>query len=716
VSEFLPPPGEGPIDEDSRATPGIDIVSPVSLLPSASKSSPESLTLVDLTKITISEAQESYMDDIGHIRLPTEEDASYVTLDADDLVVISGIDDDVPIQDEDHPVNLSDLVDDDVLDSQHLLRRISASPGLAPWGFPFPTSSRRHTRGPAKPRRSRGSKKNHKGKRKSSTRTRRRVRFQLPSDSPSIDHDLHNTASIEKLGVQSNDVNDDACSDVHEDACSADADDPFGNPDGSDPSSLQLRLHELHALDPLLRETKQSRSAFYQDLSRRDSEDSCTKGRAHVDGGAQTSTTDQLHLLWHYTEFSSDRKVPTLRVADETPHYPTGYGYLKTPSLTGNGYHMVACFYTPTLPATLISPDRIGKAFKCEGYSTLSLFKQKQQCELRLHHCQRDSQDLLFPLTSIRGLLFTDLLVTPTDAEHVSARPRAALHVCALEVKSVPLSEVQSVPVSSDTEKVADSPPADLDTNGDATVAPTSAPADDATTDDDLSDSGIDFSAASCSCQHDSSVSTSGIGEGTFCMPVSSPSSAPLIAHSVQLSSCECSEFPDADANPTLADAIPDDRVIHALTREQHWVLWHHRLGHLHSRRMNTLQKHVIGLPELPIADAELCPCPICAQEKLTKHARGKADSRRATICNQGISIDVGFIVQKSNDSERMQRLLGLNGESCYVLLTDHKSGTLYGQTLCNKSPPLDFINRWLAKHGCGKDVADKYVRMESWW
>ena len=108
---------------------------------------------------------------------------------------------------------------------------------------------------------------------------------------------------------------------------------------------------------------------------------------------------------------------------------------------------------------------------------------------------------------------------------------------------------------------------------------------------------------------------------------------------------------------------------------------------------LNELPANVLGLPQLPIADAELCPCPICAQEKLTKHARGKADSRHASVCNQGISIDVGFIVQTSKDSERMKRLLGLKGESCYVLFTDHKSGTLYGQTLCNKAPPIDFIN-----------------------
>jgi hypothetical protein len=192
------------------------------------------------------------------------------------------------------------------------------------------------------------------------------------------------------------------------------------------------RLYQLHALDVLLRETKQSRSKFYQDFNKQNTKDVTTVGRAHMDGGAQTTTTSDLSLLWHMQYFAKDAKVATLRVADETAHYPTGYGYLKVPSLTGEGHEMVACFYTPTLPATLLSPDRVGHANGCEGYSTLSLFKEsaRDACELRLHHCKRSAQDILFPLTSIRGLLFTQPLVKPTKAEQESLLPKTTVYVC----------------------------------------------------------------------------------------------------------------------------------------------------------------------------------------------------------------------------------------------------------------------------------------------
>jgi hypothetical protein len=94
------------------------------------------------------------------------------------------------------------------------------------------------------------------------------------------------------------------------------------------------------------------------------------------------------------------------------------------------------------------------------------------------------------------------------------------------------------------------------------------------------------------------------------------------------------------------------------------------------------------------------------------KSARLKDDSRRATVCSQGISVDFAFKVQHSKDSPRYQRLKGLNGETCYCLNTDHLSGHVYGRCFRSKSPPVDFL-RWLATHGLGKDIPDKYIRLD---
>jgi hypothetical protein len=105
--------------------------------------------------------------------------------------------------------------------------------------------------------------------------------------------------------------------------------------------------------------------------------------------------------------------------------------------------------------------------------------------------------------------------------------------------------------------------------------------------------------------------------------------------------------------------------------------------------------------------------CPICSAAKLRKANKGTEDSRRATVCNQGISIDAGFIVQSSKDSKRVAKYTGLNGDSFYFLIVDHKSETVYGETFASKAPPIEFINRWLAQNALGQDVPDKYVCMD---
>ncbi|KAI2499317.1 hypothetical protein MHU86_15161 [Fragilaria crotonensis] len=48
---------------------------------------------------------------------------------------------------------------------------------------------------------------------------------------------------------------------------------------------------------------------------------------------------------------------------------------------------------------------------------------------------------------------------------------------------------------------------------------------------------------------------------------------------------------------------------------------------------------------------------------------------------------------------ERHNNLVGLNGETCYVLLTDHYSGRLFGRAFATKAPPIEWINSWLASN-----------------
>jgi hypothetical protein len=47
--------------------------------------------------------------------------------------------------------------------------------------------------------------------------------------------------------------------------------------------------------------------------------------------------------------------------------------------------------------------------------------------------------------------------------------------------------------------------------------------------------------------------------------------------------------------------------------------------------------------------------------------------------------------VQSSTDSERVLRLSHLHGETCYVLLRDYFSNSLYGAALHSKAPPIEW-------------------------
>jgi hypothetical protein len=479
-----------------------------------------------------------------------------------------------------------------------------------------------------------------------------------------------------------------------------------------------LNVYALHALDPMLRTQQTTRSKFYEHFHvHQVSPDGDI--RAHMDGGSQTNTTSDLSILWHVEDFSPTRKVPTLKVADETPHRPTAAGYVRLPSGNADGFEMIPCFYTPSLPATILSPDRIGKGKGCCGYSVHSSFVSGRDCLLKLHGCQRRSQDIVIRLESIRGLLHTEPLIKPTTAEErTGPLPRRALKVC----------------------RVTSPGPASF-------TFPSAL--DDALADDD-DDASVhsDFPANDChdSCPCRNTVQPvlspeAGEGDNFYCHTVGSPvpsptppseppsrlspipsiinwftgspSPSPDSAPAPSVPSSSPSAVPPLDTSvPVLDSSSPPQYMLHSLTRDQLRLLWHQRLAHLNFRRTSALHKFVKGVPELPTTDpAELCP--VCASAKLHRHAHGTGDSRRATVCNQGISVDFSFIVQKSSNAERLHRLTGLNGETCYVLITDHHSGNLYGATFSSKHPPLAFINRWLTTHGCSRDTPDKYVRMD---
>jgi Reverse transcriptase (RNA-dependent DNA polymerase) len=313
-----------------------------------------------------------------------------------------------------------------------------------------------------------------------------------------------------------------------------------------------------------------------------------------IDNGSQATTTANHELLWCYQPYTGNY---TLRDAGNHVHHPIGVGYLKIPTTTG--HHFVACFHTPSIPSTIISPGHLYRHQRCTGY-LLDIDTEdptNTRATLILKHRLRRSQDIHIPMTLSGGLTHSFPAVLPTPTEHLAQNlPVDILNIC----------------------------------------------------------------------------------------PNALPSSTQPVA--------------------------PRTFNVHILNRDAQRVLWHNRLGHLHSRRVADLYKCTEGIPKLDLA-SDIDKCPTCMIAKARRTAQGTSDSRHATVCNQGISVDFGFIIQQSDNSKRYNRYQGLNGETCYILIADHFSGTLYGKAFRTKAPPVEWLNQWLALRA--PQCPDKYVRFD---
>ena len=165
----------------------------------------------------------------------------------------------------------------------------------------------------------------------------------------------------------------------------------------------------------------------------------------------------------------------------------------------------------------------------------------------------------------------------------------------------------------------------------------------------------------------------------------------------------------DIDVNPESGTDVED---VNVMTEEATRVLWHQRLCHLHDRALSDLHEHVDGIPKIP-RSTPVDGCDTCWACKMRKAARGSGDTRAdATVVGQGISLDWGFMVQKSKDEERYESLVGINGESSYLLIADHHSDKLWGITSNSKKPPIKWLNRWLAQYKPA-DCEAKYACMD---
>jgi len=131
--------------------------------------------------------------------------------------------------------------------------------------------------------------------------------------------------------------------------------------------------------------------------------------QAHMDAGSMRSTTNCLDILWDYKLINGTS--PTLCVANDTPHHPISVGFVKVPISGVLDSLFVCTFYTPMLPATILSPASITSDTGCSGYTSFANLNGPD-CSLTLHDCDQKST-ITFPLQFHHGLLFTHALAPP---------------------------------------------------------------------------------------------------------------------------------------------------------------------------------------------------------------------------------------------------------------------------------------------------------------
>jgi hypothetical protein len=282
---------------------------------------------------------------------------------------------------------------------------------------------------------------------------------------------------------------------------------------------------------------------------------------------------------------------------------PSGIGILRVPATTPIGYYEVACYYTPEIKSTIVSPISFGSLLKSRyaGW-TLQTFPTGSWT-FHAHSSLRSSDDIIVHGVLSGGLCYTQPLLFP-------GHPNFHL---------------------------------------------------------------------------DQSSST--------------PSVSELVISQI------------------IADDLlhPDTHnyLVHHLNARATKILWHERLGHCHDDALYNAHKHIDGVPQFKKSTPVLDQCPICLAAKLkARSVDPSSTTRKASLPYQGLSIDFGFVGQKSKNKSRAADFTGLNGETCYLLLADHATRELDGVSRVSKATPLDWLRSWLSKHNV-IDIPDKYVMVD---
>ena len=83
----------------------------------------------------------------------------------------------------------------------------------------------------------------------------------------------------------------------------------------------------------------------------------------------------------------------------------------------------------------------------------------------------------------------------------------------------------------------------------------------------------------------------------------------------------------------------------------------------------------------------------------MTKNPPNHRNTRVSTQPYQGISVDFYFYGMTSDESDQKTMYEGTNGETCWILITDHFNGMKHGDEIISKASPIALIGHFLNQY-----------------
>jgi hypothetical protein len=140
-------------------------------------------------------------------------------------------------------------------------------------------------------------------------------------------------------------------------------------------------------------------------------------------------------------------------------------------------------------------------------------------------------------------------------------------------------------------------------------------------------------------------------------------------------------------------------------------TLWHMRTCHPNPERLVLLSKIAKGVPKFKHPQ-DIEKCSDCLIVKLRKAARGKAPGFTVVSLGQGLTINVGFMFQRSKNAARAKRLTGVNGNNAYCVIYDFFYELVFGVTSRGKTIPLAWLHILLTRIA-PRDTPGRIVRLD---